>query len=41
VNALKPAVAIPEHYGTVAGSADAGRTFAGLVDPGIEVVLKL
>ena len=41
VNALKPAVAIPEHYGTVAGSADDGRTFAKLVDPGIEVVLKL
>ncbi len=41
VNALKPAVAIPEHYGTVAGSADDGKTFAGLVDPGIEVVLKL
>lgn len=41
VNALKPAVAIPEHYGTVAGSADDGKTFAKLVDPGIEVVLKL
>ena len=41
VNALRPAVAIPEHYGTVAGSADDGKTFAGLVDPGIEVVLKL
>ena len=41
VNALRPAVAIPEHYGTVAGSADDGKTFAGLVDSGIEVVLKL
>lgn len=41
VNALKPAVAIPEHYGTVAGSPDDGKTFAKLVDPGIEVVLKL
>ena len=41
VNALKPTIAIPEHYGTVAGSADDGRTFAGLVDPEIEVVLKL
>ena len=41
VNALKPAVAIPEHYGTVAGSADDGKTFASLVDAGIEVVLKL
>lgn len=41
VNALKPTIAIPEHYGTVAGSADDGKTFAKLVDPGIEVVLKL
>ncbi len=41
VNALKPAVAIPEHYGTVAGSADDGKTFAGLIDPAIEVVFKL
>ena len=41
VNALKPAVAIPEHYGTVAGSTDDGKTFASLVDPAIEVVLKL
>lgn len=41
VNALKPSVAIPEHYGTVAGRPDDGKTFVGLVDPGIEVVLKL
>ena len=41
VNALKPAVAIPEHYGTVAGSPKDGETFAKLVDPGIQVVLKL
>lgn len=41
VNALRPAVAIPEHYGTVAGSPDDGKTFASLVDPSIEVVLKL
>jgi len=41
VNALKPAVAIPEHYGTVAGSADDGKMFASLVDPSIEVVFKL
>lgn len=41
VNALRPTVAIPEHYGTVAGSADDGKTFASLVDEGIEVVLKL
>ena len=41
VNSLKPAVTIPEHYGTVAGSAQDGKTFAELVDPSIEVVLKL
>lgn len=41
VNALRPVVAIPEHYGSVAGSADDGRKFARLVDPEIEVVLKL
>ncbi len=41
VNALKPAVAIPEHYGTVAGTAEDGKTFASLVDPSIEVVFKL
>jgi L-ascorbate metabolism protein UlaG (beta-lactamase superfamily) len=41
VNALRPAVAIPEHYGTVAGSPSDGKAFAALVDPSIEVVLKL
>ena len=41
VNALKSTVAIPEHYGTVAGSPEDGKTFASLVDPSIEVVLKL
>ena len=41
VNALRPAVAIPEHYGTVAGSPSDGKAFASLVDPSIEVVFKL
>ena len=41
VNALRPVVAIPEHYGTVAGSPDDGKAFASLVDPSIEVALKL
>lgn len=41
VNALKPTVAIPEHYGTVAGSPNDGKTFASLVDPSIEVAFKL
>jgi L-ascorbate metabolism protein UlaG (beta-lactamase superfamily) len=41
VNALRPAVAIPEHYGTVAGNAGDCEAFAKLVDPAIEVALKL
>ena len=41
VNALKPKVAIPEHYGTVTGSPEDGKVFASLVNKDIEVVLKL
>ena len=41
VNALAPVVAIPEHYGTVAGSPEDGKRFASMVDPSIEVVFKL
>lgn len=41
VNTLRPTVAIPEHYGTIVGSADDGETFAKLVDPDIQVALKL
>ena len=41
VNALGPAVAIPEHYGTVAGSPEDGKRFASMVDPSVEVVFKL
>ena len=41
VNAMKPAVAIPEHYGTVTGTPDDGKVFGSLVELGIEVVLKL
>ncbi len=41
VNELRPKVAIPEHYGTVAGSPEDGKRFAALIDPSIEVVLKL
>ena len=41
VNAMRPAVAIPEHYGSVTGTPEDGETFKGLVDPGIEVVIKL
>ena len=41
VNALKPTVAIPEHYGSVAGSAGDGEAFAKLVNPEIQVDIKL
>ena len=41
VNALRPKVAIPEHYGTIAGSPDDGARFAELVSPGIQVDIKL
>lgn len=37
VNRIKPKLAIPTHYGTVAGSPDDGKRFAELVDKGIEV----
>ncbi len=41
VNTLRPTVAIPEHYGSVAGSAGDGEAFAKLVDPEIQVDIKL
>lgn len=41
INALKPATVIPTHYGEIVGSVEDGNTFKGLVDQGVEVVLKL
>lgn len=41
INAIKPKVVIPTHYGEIVGSPEDGETFKGLVDDGIEVVLKL
>ncbi|MBO4383170.1 MAG: MBL fold metallo-hydrolase [Clostridia bacterium] len=41
INEMAPEVAIPTHYGTVAGSTDDGQKFAELVDPGTQVVFKL
>ncbi len=41
INEMAPEVAIPYHYGTVAGSADDGKKFAALVDEGTRVVFKL
>lgn len=36
-NTIKPKIAIPTHYGTVAGKPEDGETFKSLVDKGIEV----
>ena len=41
VNGLRPAVAIPTHYGTVVGTHDDFDAFAAAVDPAIRVVKKL
>ena len=41
VNALRPPMAIPEHYGSAVGKPGDGPAFKKLVDPDIEVVLKL
>ena len=41
VNALQPRVAIPTHYGSVAGEPQDGEAFAAQVAPDIEVVLKM
>ena len=41
VNALRPAVAIPTHYGTVVGTQGDFDAFAAAVDPAISVVKKL
>ncbi|RVU97374.1 MBL fold metallo-hydrolase [Coriobacteriales bacterium OH1046] len=41
VNALAPKIAVPTHYGSVAGVPEDGRVFAAAVDPAIETVLKL
>lgn len=36
VNSIRPRLAIPTHYGSVAGGSDDGRKFAALVDSQIE-----
>lgn len=36
VNSIRPRLAIPTHYGSVAGDSDDGRKFAALVDSQIE-----
>ena len=41
INIIKPGVAIPTHYGDVAGKPTDGEEFAKLVDDGIQVDIKL
>ena len=41
VNKLRPAVAIPTHYGDIVGDITDGDAFAGAVDAGIAVVKKI
>ena len=41
VGRIRPRVAIPTHYGTAVGKAEDGPAFARLVDPAIDVVLKM
>ncbi|MBR5089322.1 MAG: MBL fold metallo-hydrolase [Ruminiclostridium sp.] len=40
VNEIRPAAAIPTHYGSIVGSKSDGDKFAKLVDKGIDVVIK-
>ena len=40
-NTIRPTIAVPMHYGYIAGTKDDGKAFAASVDEGIEVVLKL
>ncbi len=41
VNEIRPAVAIPVHYGAVVGSPEDGKTFAEYVKAPVKVELKM
>lgn len=41
VNTIRPAYAVPTHYGVVTGEKTDGETFAAHVDAGIQAVVKL
>ena len=41
INAMRPAAAIPTHYGNIVGKKEDGETFRSFVDPEIETVIKL
>ena len=41
INVMKPQVAIPIHYGSVAGSKGDAKVFKKIVDSSIQVEIKL
>lgn len=41
VNAIRPELAIPTHYGSIVGNGDDGERFIALLDEGIAAELKL
>ncbi len=41
INAIRPAVAIPTHYGSIVGKKEDAGIFAAKVDPSIKVGIKL
>lgn len=41
VNTIRPQVAIPTHYGSIAGKPEDGKKFQSLVNDMIKVELKL
>ena len=41
VNAIRPKVAIPTHYGLIVGDSEDGKKFSALIDKGIEVVVQI
>ena len=41
INAIRPEIAIPVHYGTVVGKAEDAKRFAEKVDPAIKVEIRL
>lgn len=41
VNAIAPQAAVPTHYGSIVGKPEDGETFASLVKPPVEAVVKM
>ena len=40
-NIIKPKIAIPTHYGSVAGTKEDGEEFVSLLDDGIDGIIKI